>query len=268
MSTRAGQHVATVLAREQVSPHLVRLHLGGSGLAGFSSTGVPDEWVALVVPGQFQSRYYTVRAWDGAALVLDVVVHDEGLVTEWVARDCVGEEVVVTDARGSFDPPPGAGWLMLVGDLTALPAMARVCESTDLPTRVWAEVPDDAGLLHGYLPEEVDVTWSASPEDGSSRLGEVVEGLTWPEGPGYFWMAGESAQMRAIRKHLMRGRRLGSHEYDVMGYWRANARRQPRSVDPGPIWRAGKAAGKTDEQIWADYDAAQQRQQQDEANDG
>jgi hypothetical protein len=69
-------------------------------------------------------------------------------------------------------------------------------------------------------------------------------------------MAGESAQMRAIRKHLMRERRLPPTAYDVMGYWRGVAQRQPRSVDPGPIWRAGKAAGKTDDQIWADYDAA------------
>ena len=67
-------------------------------------------------------------------------------------------------------------------------------------------------------------------------------------------MAGESAQMRAIRKHLMRDRKLPATAYDVMGYWRASAGRQPRAVDPGPIWRAGKAQGLTDEQIWAAYD--------------
>ena len=80
-----------------------------------------------------------------------------------------------------------------------------------------------------------------------------------PEGDGYFWMAGESAQMRAIRKHLMRERKLPSTAYDVMGYWRSVAARQPRAVDPGPIWRAGKAAGKTDEEIWADYDQAREQ---------
>ncbi len=47
-------------------------------------------------------------------------------------------------------------------------------------------------------------------------------------------MAGESAQMRAIRKHLMRERRMPSTHYDVMGYWRAVAGRQPRAVDPTP----------------------------------
>src|SRR5690606_14904651 len=118
VSTRAQQHTAQVLRREQLSPHLVRLVLGGPGLAGLHSTDVPDEWVGLVVPGQFQSRYYTVRSWDGAELVLDVVVHDVGLVTEWARGECVGETVTVTEPKASFAPPADAGWLVLAGDLT------------------------------------------------------------------------------------------------------------------------------------------------------
>ena len=253
MSTRAQQHSAQVLRREQLSEHLVRLTMGGPGLAGFTSTGVPDEWVGLVVPGQFQSRYYTVRSWAGGELVLDVVVHEVGLVTEWAQLDVEGQTVTITDPKGSFAMPAGAAWLLLVGDLTAMPAMARIAESVDVPTRVWAEVPDD---LAGYLPARAEVTWLEPPAAGQSRLAAVVEGIDWPAGEGYFWMAGESAQMRAIRKHLMRERRLPSSAYDVMGYWRGVERRQPRAVDPGPIWRAGKAAGKSDEQIWAEYDEA------------
>ena len=256
MSTRAQQYAADVLRREQLSDHLVRLTLGGPGLAPFTSTGIPDEWVGLVIPGQYQSRYYTVRSWDGRELVLDVVVHDVGLVTEWATSDCVGDTVTITEPKGSFAMPAGSAWLLLVGDLTAMPAMARIAATVaGVPARIWAEVPDD---LPGYLPAGADVTWLAPPEDGQSALAEVVEGIDWPDGDGYFWMAGESAQMRAIRKHLMRERGLPSAAYDVMGYWRGVTRRQPRAVDPGPIWRAGKAAGKSDEQIWAEYDAARE----------
>ena len=250
MTTRAERYDAAVVRREQVSPHLVRLVLS---VPGFSSTGIADEWVGLVVPGQFQVRYYTVRSLHGDEVVLDVVIHEEGLVTEWVGTDCVGEAVVVTAAQASYSPPSRATWLLLVGDLTAMPAMARICASTTLPTRIWAEVPDD---LPGYLPDGPDVAWLAPPAEGQSRLAEVVQQIDWPEGEGYFWMAGESAQMRAIRKHLMRERRLPNSAYDVMGYWRAVTARQPRAVDPGPIWRAGKAAGKSDEEIWAAYDEA------------
>lgn len=228
--------------REPLTDHLVRLVL--DGLDGFASTGVPDEWVGLVVPGQFQSRYYTVRDFSGGELTLDVVVHDVGLVTEWAMRDCVGDTVTITEPKASFAPPADAGWLLLVGDLTAMPAMARITETHPaLPTTVLAEVPDD---LSGYLPAGPDVTWLSPPSHGQSALAEVVEKLEWPAGAGYFWMAGESAQMRAIRKHLMRVVGLPTSHYDVMGYWRATAGRQPRAVDPGPLWRAGRAAGKSD----------------------
>jgi NADPH-dependent ferric siderophore reductase len=254
VSTRAEQYVARVRSREQLSPHLVRLVLGGPGLVGFASTGVPDEWVGLVVPGQFQSRYYTVRSWDGADVTLDVVIHERGLVTEWIAGDCVGDEVTVSEAKGSFAMPPSARWLLLVGDLTGLPAMARIGETVaGVPVRAWAEVADD---LPGYLPDRVDVTWLAPPSEGASALAAVVRSLDWPAGEGYFWMAGESAQMRAIRRHLMRERRLPVSAYDVMGYWRGGDARRPRAVDPTPLWVAGKAAGKGDDEIWADYDAA------------
>jgi NADPH-dependent ferric siderophore reductase len=262
VSTRAQQYDALVLGREQLSPHLIRLTLGSTGdaesdLSKFVSTGIPDEWVGLVVPGQFQVRYYTVRSWVGGELTLDVVVHDVGLVTEWAAGDVVGDTVTITEPKGSFAMPADADWLLLVGDLTAMPAMARIVENVDVPTRIWAEVADRAELERiGYLPDTAEVTWLEPGADGGSNLAAVVEAIDWPPGDGYFWMAGESTQMRAIRKHLMRERRLPATAYDVMGYWRGVARRQPRAVDPGPIYRAGKAAGKTDEQIWADYDAA------------
>lgn len=236
MSTPARQFHTHVAGRTRLSEHLLRLDLTG-GLEEFESTGVPDEWVGLIVPDQFQSRYYTVRRFTdreaGGHLVLDVVVHDEGLVTGWASGDCVGDEVTITAPRGSFEPPADAGWLLLVGDLTALPAMARIAEETPIAdVRVHAEVPDD---LASYLPPgNGPITWLAPPAPGQSALAEVVEALDWPDGPGYFWMAGESAQMRAIRKHLMLERRLPASAYDVMGYWRAVTRRQPRASDPTP----------------------------------
>jgi NADPH-dependent ferric siderophore reductase len=241
---------AVVARREVLSPHLVRLVL--TGLDGFASTGVPDEWVALTVPGQFQTRYYTVRSWLNGELVLDVVVHDHGLVTEWAQGDCVGDVVGVSAPKGSFELPDDASWVVLVGDLTALPAVARISESTDLPVTAYVETPD--GPLEGYLA--APVTWLAPSAPGESGLAELVAGLRWPEGAGYFWMAGESAQMRAIRRHLRHDLGMPSSAYDVMGYWSGTRGRQARAVDPRPVYEAGRAAGKSDEEIWDDYDAA------------
>ena len=98
-------HVAVVRERLALSEHLVRLVLETP--PGFTSTGVPDEWLALTVPGQFQTRYYTVRSLADDRLSLDVVIHDEGLVTEWAQTDCVGDRIGLGDPRGQLQPARG-----------------------------------------------------------------------------------------------------------------------------------------------------------------
>ncbi len=242
-----------MLSREVLSEHLVRLVLEVP--APFRSSGVPDEWVALTVPGQFQTRYYTVRDLEDTRLTIDVVIHDEGLVTTWVQTDCVGDVVGVGEPKGSFLLPPDAGWVVLAGDLTALPAMARIAETSELPVTVHAEVPD--GAMPAYLPssERVEVSWH-DEAPGESNLAELVRGLVWPEGPGYFWMAGESAQMRDVRRHVRHDLGWDNKHHEAMGYWSGSRGRATRRVDPGPIYARGKALGKSDEEIWADYDQA------------
>ena len=246
MSTRPGFFEAEVLSRTTLSEHLVRIVLGGSGLSAFASTAIPDEWVALVVPGQFQSRYYTVRSWTGSELTLDIVVHDEGLVTEWAMTDCVGDVVSVSEPKGSFLPAADAAWVVLLGDLTALPAVARIRESgSGVPMQAFVASPD--GPIPGYAD---GVIWLPA----GIELASFVAAFEWPEGDGYFWMAGESAQMRQIRRHVRRELGWDASRQDLMGYWSNTRARQSRAVDPGPIYRRGKAQGLSDEQIWAQYD--------------
>jgi NADPH-dependent ferric siderophore reductase len=246
-------YTGTVTRREVLGDHLVRVTID---VPGFRSTGIPDEWVALTVPGQFQTRYYTVRSSTGSSIVLDVVIHDEGLVTRWAQTDCVGDVVGISEPKGSFDLPADATWVVLVGDLTGLPAIARIGETTSLPVTAYVETPDDP--LADYT--DLSIRWVARPDPGPGAeqggLAALVRSLDWPEGPGYFWMAGESAQMREIRRFVRHEVGMASTAYDVMGYWSGTRGRQRRTVDPGPIYSAGKAAGKSDEQIWDDYDRA------------
>ena len=73
------------------------------GLDGFASTGVPDEWVGLVVPDQFQSRYYTVRSFAGHHQA-DPLVRDarRGEVVEAVEHqpdEVVRQRFTTTDGR-------------------------------------------------------------------------------------------------------------------------------------------------------------------------
>lgn len=257
MSARpeARAYTGTVTDREVLGDHLIRVRIAADG--GFASTGVPDEWVSLTVPGQFQTRYYTVRSCTETHLVLDIVIHDEGLVTQWAQTDCVGDVVGLSAPKGSFELPADASWVVLVGDLTGLPAIARIGDwvrqqRAGLPVTAYVETPDHPLADYTDLP----ITWVDAPGAEQSGLAALVHGLDWPAGTGYFWMAGESAQMRDIRRHVRHDVGMAPASYDVMGYWSASRGRQRRAVDPGPIYAAGKAAGKSDEQIWDDYDKA------------
>lgn len=246
-ASRVG--TATVVAREVLTEHLVRVVLDAPGFVG---TGVPDEWVAVTVPGQFQTRYYTIGAHEGSRVTLDVVIHEEGLVTRWAQTDCVGDEVGLSAPKGSYDPPEDAEWVVLAGDLTALPAMARIARVEQRPVQALVEAP--AGTEAAY-PLGVTTTWHDAPGH-DSRLAALVRDHAFPEGQGYFWMAGESAQMRDVRRWARQSGAFDTRHMDAMGYWSGARGRQTRRVDPGPIYARGRAQGKTDEQIWADYDAA------------
>ena len=223
MSTKAATYEAEVLSRTPLAAHLVRLVLGGPGLAGFTSTAIPDEWVGLVVPGQFQSRYYTVRSWDGDRLTLDVVVHDVGLVTEWAAGDCVGDLVTVTEPKGSFDMPPGAAWLMLVGDLTALPAIARIAAEAAPGTRMRAiiEVHDAQEEQSLATKGDLEVEWvhRSAAFAGSPTLAErAIEAIGPSSADTYIWVACEKADVRAVRKFMKSQQTGWKHKY-VAWYW-------------------------------------------------
>ena len=144
--------------------------------------------------------------------------------------------------RAPVSPPEGSRWIRLVGDLTGWPAMARIIATVGdrLPVRVWAEGPER--LDDYFLSPSDGLHWLTTGPDGSG-LAAPVESPDWPDGPGYFWMVGESEQMRAIRTHLMHRTPLTSEQHAVMGYWRTRrGGRRSRTVDPGPPRRQGPRA--------------------------
>ena len=76
---------------------------------------------------QPRRRRYTVRSWDAAQqlLTVDFVVHgDEGVAGPWAATAKPGDVLVFEGPGGGYRPDPSADWHLLVGDESALPAIA------------------------------------------------------------------------------------------------------------------------------------------------
>jgi NADPH-dependent ferric siderophore reductase len=171
-------------------------------------------------------RRYTAQRQDAAAgeLDIDFVLHGDGPAAAWAAAARPSDVLGVASAASLGDAP--AGWLLLVGDETALPAIGRILGAAAPGTRGIALVevagPEEEQPLTG--PPGVEVHWlhRAGIEPGRSPL--LVDAVAALEPPAeedlFAWVAAESATVQAVRADL-RGRwGLRRTQHHAIGYWR------------------------------------------------
>ena len=287
-------HRAEVLATRQLTPHLVRVELGGDGLRTWESSGVPDERLVLVLPepgsrtvarpvtmpdgtqdypdpdDQPPMRSYTVRSWDGGTgtMCVDLVVHDGGIASTWARTARPGDVIYVTEAMGWYRPPADATWQLLVADLAGLPALARAVEELPAGTRAYAlvEVPSEADRLEVSSAADVAWTWlvGSGNDVGPSGLAAALAELVVPEEPGYVWFAAEASASRAVRKHLRLDRGMTGPRCTTLGYWRLDSERwDARYAEVAPtveaVYTEAVAAGASSEDALELYDEALER---------
>jgi NADPH-dependent ferric siderophore reductase len=267
---------AVVVRACAVTPRLQRVTVGGPGLRRFASGGLPDERVKLLLaqPGQERPelpvvdergfgfppgvqrptmRSFTLRRFDPDALELDIeIVAHAGHASEWSRTVCAGEAVGITGPAGGYEPGAGAGWHLLAGDETALPAIATILAS--LPSAARAEVLVEVADASAELPLDARarVTWLH--RDGGARpagalLAEAVRAVDWPAEPVHAWAAGESGSMREIRRHLREERAVPRERLEVVGHWCERLTSDEANVARNTAVKAARAAGASDDEL-------------------
>lgn len=226
-----------VVRRTVVSPGFVRLTLAGPELAGFASAGF-DDHLKLILPHPGQDRPslpvmqdgravfpdprpvlrdYTPARFDAAAgeLDIEVALHDAGPATEWAASAVVGQWAGIAGPRGSMVIPTGFDWHWLIGDESALPAIARrlaeLPAGTSATVRVQVRNPADQRALTSAA--SLDLAWVDS-------LPAAVEALALPPGAGYIWAAGEHADMAALRRAVLAKPGVDAKRMRIAAYWK------------------------------------------------
>ncbi|MEU3167412.1 siderophore-interacting protein [Streptosporangium sp. NPDC006930] len=246
---RRTRKVTSGLVRrvERLTPHMIRVVVGGEGLSGFRTDGYTDHYVKLLFapagvsyPRPFDmeavrelpreqwptTRTYTVRRWDAEAgeLTLDFVHHgDVGLAGPWAERVQPGEEVHFFGPGGAYAPDPEADWHLFAGDESALPAIAVSLENLPAGARAWAFIevagPEEEQRIDS--PGDVKIVWL---HRGSARYGErlvrAVRELDFPEGDVHAFVHGEAGSVRDLRRHLRTERGIPLARLSISGYWR------------------------------------------------
>lgn len=246
---------------ERLTPGMLRIVLGDGDLDGFESTGFADEYINVMfvpdgAPYQVpfepddldgveaehrpRPRRYTVRSWDAEQrhATIDFVTHgDVGFAGRWAQRATSGDRLQFRGPSGGYSPDPEAAWHLLVGDESALPAIAASLERLQPRARAVAlVVVDDAGHQQPLAsPGDVDAVWlhrrdSSKPED---LLPDAVAAIEFPDGLLDVFVYGEAGEVRAVRHHLLSDRGLDISDFSISPYWR-------RDHDD-ESWRAVKA---------------------------
>ncbi|HEX3284675.1 MAG TPA: siderophore-interacting protein [Mycobacterium sp.] len=182
-------HTFEVLRSEKLTPHTIRVVLGGGGFDTFKPNDFTDAYVKIVfvpygvdvdalpqpltldsfneLPAEKRPtvRTYTVRSVDSERreLAVDFVVHggDHGVAGPWAQAATPGQPAYLMGPSGAYAPDPAADWHLMAGDEAALPAIGAALEA--LPDnavgKVFIEVagPDDEIPLKA--PAGVGVNW-------------------------------------------------------------------------------------------------------------
>lgn len=241
------QHVLEVLSSERIAPSMVRVRLGGEGLATFAPNDCTDAYVKLVfakpelgleppydmaalrerlspedVP---VTRTYTLREVGAGGLVIDFVVHgDEGLAGPWAVSAQPGDRIACSGPGGAYAPDETADWHLFAGDESALPAIARSIEALPADARGVAviEVRDASEEVAIATPAGVELRWlhrGAARRETIGLLAQTVSTLEWPAGRVHAFVHGERESMKAMRDELFTRRGLERSQVSLSGYW-------------------------------------------------
>lgn len=254
-----------VLRSERLSPSFQRVTVGGGEIDRFARRGF-DQWFRLFLPTERgdalrlpdrdglagyarllampkavrpSMRNYTVRASrdsaEGREIDIDFVLHEsaetgdvEGIAAKWSLECEPGDSVGLLDEGIGFAPRADASWFVLVGDETALPAIAGICASLPADARGVAiiEVPCAADAQELDAPAGLEVRWVArdAAPAGSTRIGSLayaeLVALDLPDTTVHGYAAGESGLATGVRRHLVNERKLAKTSVSFCGYWR------------------------------------------------
>lgn len=235
----------TVQSVETMGPHMVSVRLAGAGLNDFPSIGF-DDHIKLMLPAEPGAplllptigpdglrllaggakpvmRDYTPRRFDRQAGTLDLefVLHGHGVAGTWAAQAAIGQEVGVGGPRSSFVVAADLDWHWLMGDESALPAIARRLEELPATAQAWVVVQTSHPATRRALQSaaQVHLQWL----DEGQSLADAVAQLKLPPGEGHAWAACEAATVAKVRSVLVGQHGLHKAQVRAAAYWKQGA---------------------------------------------
>ncbi|MQA77983.1 MAG: siderophore-interacting protein [Streptosporangiales bacterium] len=238
----------TVESVSAVSTGFVRVSVRGEGLAAYRDVWPADAFKLLLPPdgrgpvdfpvrgddglpfwpdGSRRPvlRAFTVRCFDPVRLRIDfdVAVHADGLAMRWVRGVEPGDVIGLAGMRHEFHAGTGVERHLMVGDSSALPALAAIVEtlSPQIPTTVYLAVAHASDTTLLAARPHVTVHWLIGPADPCSPLPSAVRDAERPGGRTQAWLAAEAGVVRDLRRFVTDDLGVARDDLHAAAYWKA-----------------------------------------------
>lgn len=257
---------------ETVTPGFLRVRVTTPG-DSWTSTGRGDEFVHVEVGAAtadasdgHTSRHYTVSRVLSDGFEMEIAIHGDGPGANWAQTVTPGETVAVSAPKAYYRPPSAEHPRILLGDATALPAIARILAEASEEERFTVVVElgsmDDARELASRA--EVELEWRLGgngivPSVMEHEAREIVPAVLDAGEEPYVWVACESAESRRVRQYLRNEAGVPLKLLRIVGYWHVEAAKamaawesltDEQRAQYAAIWRDDRS----DEENWIELE--------------
>ncbi|MGH8081360.1 MAG: siderophore-interacting protein [Lysobacter sp.] len=251
MSARPGARLLRVVRITERTAQMRRITLGQGDLSGFATSDAGAHIKLLFPPAVGATpalpvfgehgpvwpegavrpvvRTYSVARVDPQAneLDVDIVLHgDRGPASRWATAAQCGDPLGVSGPGGPALFRDGAERHLLIGDPSSYALICAVVARLPAYAQIDAllEVPDHSEIQTLPPHPRLQARWisrDGAPAGASLRLFEAVHDLPWPANATVsVTLAGESAQVVAIRDFLARERDVPRSMMYAVPYWK------------------------------------------------
>lgn len=225
---------AIVTQSVRITPNMQRVHLSGEDLLTFPSV-TAGAYIKLMFDlegnslkrptdtNQVAMRTYTVAHFDTEKpeMVLDMVIHADGGKTgpasAWATSTKPGDIITLAGPGSSKGLSEQYDWILLAGDMTALPSIRNHLAELPVQTKGYAviKIENEKDAVTLKKPEGVTVIW-----EHEQSLPSRLDQLTWLDGNPTVWVACEFSDMRAIRAWLKDEKSVAHENIYISSYWK------------------------------------------------
>ena len=225
--SKAQQRELVVIKKSLITPHMLRVTLGGKEISS-----LPEDqesgYVKLIFPREEQKpllRTYTIRHQRKSEIDIDFVLHEDGgPASTWAKHAQINDKILVGGPGPKKLIQEASDWKIIIGDMTALPAISVNLEKLPDDTKGYAilEVVSEDDIQPLKHPNGIELKWLINPHPGDNNtlLLDAIKALAWPKGSISVWTACEFNSMKAIRSFFKSEKGIEKDKLYISSYWK------------------------------------------------